>query len=493
MAERFLIAGVNRISSVLFAGVSISQALNVDPDNCSFQTKNFKPNEGDEVIIESDELGRLFGGIIDKVQLTRTINGTSFYKVDIFDYVLQFDRYLVVETYRNVSADFIAKDIVAKYCGGFTINNIRNGAPIIEEIIFDYKRPSECFKELCDYVGWEFYVDYFRDVWFFDPSEVNISAPNIIEDGVKFRNLKHTIDTQGLRNRVYVRGGTMLSDPFTYEVKADGSARIWTLPHKPHEITFNLGNVGIENVHKEEDFAFLMNYQEKYVRASEQTSTPAQGTTLSFTYKYDIDVITMVEDIESQQAIASVQGGDGVYEHVIVDESLVTIDAAEAAGNADLRQHANPRVKGSFETEFVLPHYTWGSLKEMTWGDLTNFTWGDLVKHKRWEPGQLVTIDLPDRGIQGTYLIQRVTITPITPDKWTFRVEYGGRLLGIADFLKALVSAQQKKKLNDTAILHKFSYGQDKSVVTDEITGTSRTPPFKCGDPDAICGFVVCA
>jgi hypothetical protein len=115
-----------------------------------------------------------------------------------------------------------------------------------------------------------------------------------------------------------------------------------------------------------------MSYQEKYVRVSAQTATPASGVLMTFVYKYDIDVITTVEDLNSQAAISAVQGGDGVYEFVISDDSLVTLDAAEAAGNADLRSHANPQVKGSFETEAdvkrMLP--TWNGALSTTWGGL---------------------------------------------------------------------------------------------------------------------------
>ena len=152
-----------------------------------------------------------------------------------------------------------------------------------------------------------------------------------------------------------------------------------------------------------------------------------------------------------------------MYEYSIVDDSLTTIEA-EAAGNADLREHANPRVKGSFETE----------------------TPG-------WAPGQLLQIDLPAQGITNTFVVQKVTITPLSDILWTWKIEYGGRLIGIADFLKAMLSAQQKKKLGDTTTLHKFNYSADTAGVTDELEATPRIPPWKCGDEDAICGFVMCA
>ena len=260
----------------------------------------------------------------------------------------------------------------------------------------------------------------------------------------------------------------MLSDHQEVKWKADGVSRIWTLPWEPHEATFKVSEVpqsiGIENVDEDNgDFDYMLNPEEKYIKCSRFTDTPPEGATLALSAKQPILVITMVEDIASQQAIAAVQGGDGIYEHVIVDDSLTTIQAAEAAGMADLREHANPRVKGSFETEVP-----------------------------GWVPGQIVNINLPDRGVVGEYLVQRVSIFPTWASQsiWTYQIDYGGRLLGIADFLKALVSAQQKKKIGDTTILSKFDRQAESVGISDTVTDTPRNLPYVCGDIDAICGFV---
>jgi hypothetical protein len=471
VSRHLYIAGVDRVGDLEKGSLRIEQALTFQIDTCSFSIKGEQPAEGEEVIVEDDELGRLFAGIIVKVELGRTFPDKSIkvWNVDCDDYTALLDRRLVVEAYENMSASDIFLDIVAKYCPGFTTNGVRSGAPVVESTgaEFEYKRPSECFRWLCDYVGWHWQPDYYKDLHFFSTEKLASPAPMVLRPGGQFRFGKHTIDTQGLRNRVYVRGGTMLSDPQVVRWKADGVARIWALPWPPHEVSLTVGEVpmtvGVENLHDEADFDYMMSFSEKYIRCSSQTSTPAEGTTMSLTARQDIPVITMVEDYVSQAAIAKVQGGDGVYEHVIDDDSLTTIQAAEAAGMADLREHANPRVKGSFETEVP-----------------------------GWSPGQIVAINLPDRGIQGEYLIQRVTITPATSKLWTYRIEYGGRLFGIADFLQALVSAQQKKRIIEpTRNVQKYIYGEDTLELSDELITTPRTLPFVCGDPDAVCGLVV--
>jgi hypothetical protein len=367
------IAGVERWPDLERDTLRIEAALTYAVDTCSFKVTGEQPNEGEEVIIE-DAGTRLFAGIIVKVEMID--RDLKLWSVDCDDYTALLDRRLVVETYENLPAEEIFRDIVAKYCPGFTVNGVMTGAPVIESTgaEFEYKRPSECFRWLCDYVGWHWQPDYYKDLSFFSAEELASPAPMTLVPGGPFRFGKHTIDTQGLRNRVYVRGGTMLSDPQVVQWKADGVARIWTLPWGPHEVSLAVGEapmtVGVENLHDEADFDYMMNFQEKYIRCSSQTTTPIAGATMSLTAKQEIAVISMVEDYASQAAIAKVQGGDGIYEHIIEDDSLSTIQAAEAAGMADLRQNGNPKVNGTFETEYINHYKSWGEIAIMTWGEV---------------------------------------------------------------------------------------------------------------------------
>lgn len=457
------IAGIERVSDLEKDSLTIQQALTNSIDTCSFKVKGHKPAEGEEVII--DDGVRMFAGIIVKVVLSRSFPDKSIqvWDVDCDDYTEQLNRRLVVERYSNLPAHEIFLDIVTKYCPGFTATGVVKGGPVVEWLPLDYVKGSEAFNQLAKYIGWHWDVDYYKDLKFFPNEMLTAPAPMELVPGGFFSGFKHSIDTQNLRNRVYVRGGKMRSDFYTYETKADGVSRIWTLPHKPHDLEFTTSldpdtplSVGIENIHKETDYPYLMNYQEKYVRATDLAPTIPEGATLRFKYKYDIDIITISENIESQQALAAVQGGDGVYEHVVVDESLNSLEAAEAAGLADINENSNPKVKGSFITPIP-----------------------------GWKPGQLVNVNLSDRGITGTFLVQKVVVRPIDMDPftyqpgWIYQVEYGGKLLGIADFLKALVSAQQNKQIGETNIIHKFVYGKETAGVKDEFIFTPRSEPWK--------------
>lgn len=363
MKNRFIIAGVDRTKDILFTQSNrptIERRLRQEAD-CRFVVKsNPRPSEGEEIIIYNQDNAKLFAGIIDEVHDMELGQGIHIlYSCKARDYTYQLNRKLVVETYENQSADVIVRDILTKYAPNFSDTFVESDAPVVEWITFDYKMPSECFQELCDYVGWYWYVDYDKAVHFFNPQELPKPAPMIIQPGGGFRNFRRSIDIVGLRNRVYVRGGSMLSDPQVVQWKADGVARIWTLPWGPHEVSFKVGEVpmtvGVENLHEESEYDYMMSFSEKYIRCSSHTSTPVEGITMELTAKQDIPVITMVEDYHSQAAVKAVQSGDGIYEHVIVDDTLTSIVAAEAAGMADLREHANPRVKGSFETEFSTP------------------------------------------------------------------------------------------------------------------------------------------
>lgn len=466
MATTITIAAADRTADILMSGLTISQVLTSQQDTMSFVVMSgTKPTSGQAVVVTEGST-ILFGGIIDAVKADEQAGGITRWQCTARDYEYAFNAKLVTDIWENKTADFIVKDIIDSYSTGFTKGGVDSGAPVVEHLYCEYERPADVMKKLAEYVGWEWYIDYNKDVQFFDPATRNDVAPIQLTDNTDIRNWKHNIDEVGLANRVYVLGGSMYSDPATFEFIADGVQTVFPLGHKPHNLSMTVNavavTVGIENVDEDDGtHDYFMNYQEKYVKNASATAAIAAGTTVAFTYQYDIPVITMAEDVDSQTAVKAVQGGDGIYEYKIKDDALVTIEAAKASGDAYLREHANARVTGTFSTA-----------------------------QAGWVPGQILTVNSASRGISGIFTIQKVRIAPYGTS-WLYTIDYGGRLYGIEDRLRALISAQQASRSQDTVIINKIKGSEESVSITDSSTTTINSDTYLFDGADALWDFAV--
>src|SRR5690625_2861974 len=129
MSRTIYIAGQNRHRDYQRDTLVINEALTYQMNTCQFQLKGIRPNEGDEVIIEDDKLGRLFAGTVVNVSLNRSLpdRSNNVWNIDCDDYRTIADKRLVVETYEDMAADDIFRDLVDKYCPDFTVNGVQIG------------------------------------------------------------------------------------------------------------------------------------------------------------------------------------------------------------------------------------------------------------------------------------------------------------------------------------------------------------------------------
>src|SRR5699024_8923173 len=113
-----IIANDDRSEDLEYNTLSIDEQLTYQLNSCNFVVRGDKPNEGDEVIIEDSELGRMFAGSIVDVKLNVYSHDRTLitWSVECDDYTSQLDKMLVVETYEEIPADEIFRDIVNKYC-----------------------------------------------------------------------------------------------------------------------------------------------------------------------------------------------------------------------------------------------------------------------------------------------------------------------------------------------------------------------------------------
>jgi len=117
------------------------------------------------------------------------------------------------------------------------------------------------------------------------------------------------------------------------------------------------------------------------------------------------DINVVKQNDASIAYIQGIEGGDGIYEHIIIDETITTVELAEQIVDADLNQYKDIYIIGSF-----------------------------ITNQKDVKAGQLMKVDSIKRNISQNYLVQEVSLEKIT---------IGGAEDGIPDVsYKPAVSAE---------------------------------------------------
>lgn len=407
------INGTDRTTCVTNSTITIKDETGSGASTCNFvmSLRGGAVPEGDQEIIITQDGTRIFAGRILNVSPTKK-GSYSEWTVDCVDYTRDLDRNLVVEGYQNMTDKEIIIDIVDNYCGGtgITYDNVVEGVSI-SSMVFSYMPPSQCFTEICKLTGREWYIDYDKDIHY--QIKTSESAPFNITGTQAYKNLTIKKDNSAIRNRVYVRGGTYLSDEVTIKQVADGEQTVFNLPEKPHELSVLEGmtskTVGIKNIDDFTDYDYLVSYQEKYV---ETDTAPASGTVMTFSFKYDIPVLVAVENKDSIEKY-------GQLEYIIFDKNINTIAQARERASAELTDYAESIIEGSFETE----------------------TSG-------FRAGQSLTVTLSDLDIDESFVVKSVTATSIGGGNFIYKISIvSAEMLGIIGFLVGLLEAD-KNTLN---------------------------------------------
>jgi prophage tail gpP-like protein len=365
----------------------------------------------------------------------------SVLNLTFVDYTRDLNRELVAENYKNMTDRAIIKDIVHRYTIGSEITATdANIAELVTftNINFNYLTVGESLSKICESTGYHWYIDYEKNIHYF-PSSENVSDYRVKADSTWFTNLSISKDNSNIRNRVYVKGGVYLSDEVTIYQVADGEQTTFILPEKPSEITVTEGaavkNCGIKNIDTFTDFDYLMSYQEKYV---ETDVAPAQGTVMTFAFKFYIPVIVIAEDSDSVEEV-------GHFEYMIADTKIASKADARSRASAELTDYGNTMIDGTFEC----------------WE-------GDFYA------GQYVFVHLPAMGITNEeYIVQKVTATSISGAFFKYKVTIASaKKLGIIKFLKRMLANEKNKIESDSDDVVDGLYspaGQD-IIITDSIT-----------------------
>lgn len=440
MPYSIVIAGVDRTTDIISNTLIIEDVVNDQVNTCSFALEDLSgngiPSTDDEIIITLDTSEILFGGILTTVSTSK--NGTITAQINCVDYTAVFDRNLVHKSYENMTDKEIIEDIVATYCAGFgiTTTNVIE-AYTVDQISFNYIQPSQVLRKLAELTGNSWYIDYEKDIHFF-PLTTNAAPFDITDNSVDHDRLTITKDATQLKNRIYVRGGTQLSDSTTYEEKGDGVKTTFILPDKPHTVTVEVNGtpktLGIKNIDTS-GFDWYLNFQEKYLQQDSGGAVLTSSDTLSVMYQYDIPILVAQEDSASIAA-------NGVKEFPIFDKTISTKDAARQRAIAELTDYANDMVSGGFHT----------------------FETG-------FRSGQYININRTDHGVNDDYLIQKVRYTSLGGGKFMYDISIASsKTMGIIRFLIQLLENNRKLiELDDDEVIDELFTLSD-SLLSDSLT-----------------------
>lgn len=435
------IGGVDRTTDIINQSIVVSDILNDQQNTLSFamvdRSSTGIPATDDEVIITLDDSSILFSGYIQKLTLSTQSSGEAIILIDCIDQSWLLDRCLVHKTYESYTDKEIIEDIVTTYCSGsgITTTNVIEGVTI-DQLSFNYIQPSQALRQICDLTGRNWYIDYDKDIHYF-PLATEAAPFNIDSTNNDYSNLKITKDNSQLKNRVYVRGGTRLSDATTYSTKGDGSKTKFVLPDKPHNVTISVNGssktLGIKNVDLT-GYDYYLNFQEKYIEQDSGGSVLSASDTLLVNYQYDIPILVAVEDQDSIEA-------DGVKEFAIFDKQIETTQAARDRASAEITDYAADIIEGSFTT------YTNG-----------------------FKAGQYININLATYDINANYIINGVTARSLGGGLYEYEIQLASaKTMGIIRFLIELLEANKNLiELDDNESIDELFTLTD-SLIADSI------------------------
>jgi len=410
------IEGIDRTSLIQKDGFSIEMNKTSQVDSCDFIYKKYgsltwTPQREEEIVVtDMDTSTVLFGGRLVDIDLSLDVNGVVTYKVKCIDYTHDLNDELLAKTYEGNTIHEIIDDFLPD---GFTSINVDCDI-VIERIQFNYTRKDDVMRDLAELVGYDWYIDYQKDVHFFAkeeieaPFDIDESAGNLIAG-----TLQVSKENSGLKNAIIVKGGEYVGLSRTEAFVADGEQTQFTLANKFSELPTVLVDsvpqvVGVSYLNQIGDtFDCLWSFQEKYIDFGE---TPlVADSVISVTGLPLIPLIIKKNDRNSIRTY-------GIKEFLINDVTLKDPETAKKRAIAELTAYKDGIAEGSFMT------YTDGL-----------------------QAGQTIHITAPSMDVDEDFIINSVQMERFGSNKMLYNVDIvSQKTMGIIEFLQFLLRKPDK-------------------------------------------------
>lgn len=399
MAITIKINSVDKSSLIDWHSVAKNEVLTKQPSTLSlrirsYPSKSFAPAMNDLVQMY-DGASLIFAGNVSEIDTS--IDGLLvYYDVVAKDFIGLADSKVVAKAYSNQTGTQIVQDIFSTIITGFTTTNV-NCPVLLDSITFNYLTIAQAMQRLVLAVGggYDWYVDYAKDVHFFQTGSV--LAPFSLDDvsgNHNYQSLTFKNDLSQLKNKITVRGTSNTSASVTTSKVADGTQLQFQVGYfgmtgftaqkalAASPGVFTSLTVGQDGIDSPASFDCLYNPNQGILIFPSATR-PAVGDVIRWTGTPTFPVISQVQDSASIAAY-------GIFEYVIVDRSISSKQNATNKAQAELLLYKDPIVTGTFRTQKA-----------------------GLVA------GQVIAIACPKMGISGAFKVQRIATSLRTPSAAT--------------------------------------------------------------------------
>ena len=448
------IDGTRITRSIERNSLNVENILTRQVDRCKFVLRKygtkhiFIPKNGNEVKVYNDGT-QIFGGIIVKLVQRVEDYKILLYDIECEDYTRLLDKKLVADTFSNKTITQILESINANYLEDFTLNHAQGINKQIAYIAFNYCSVSNALTQLADLVNYDWYVDYDRDIHFFSKSAKSASIDINDDDGSYLKgSLRIRRDNSQLRNKIYIRGGEYLADTLTSETISDGIQNVYPLPYRYEDlqvsVTGEVWDGGVDGVDAITPFDYLWNKSEKFIRFRGDR-IPNDTSSIRMSGQPYLPVRVVTQDLGSIAETSSVEGGDGVYEFLVVDNSINSKEGARQRATEELNSYKETLSEAQFAT------YKDGL-----------------------QAGQRIRINSPVHGVDEYFIINKVTARMYTSEALRYEVSLvTTKTLGIIEFLQGLLLKETKQiVINENEIID-LVYAKSESLTIAEEFETS--------------------
>jgi len=345
--------------------------------------------KGQTVSVIDDAEVTIWTGFLERVR--RHANGrigasTVWWDCLAVDNWYLADKRVLTKSYVNTLAGDIVEDIVNILLTNegitFTAGSVEDG-PLIKEAVFNWIPASRALKKLADIANFWVYIDKNKLLNF--KARTSVAAPWTATKTDMLRRPELAETAPQYRNTQYVRGARTVTEFTVTDIKhGDGEARAFAVSYRVHTVSlievdrgggFVSETIGVKGLDNGKKWYWSFNSETITQDTSETVLTSTDRVRVTFTGLLDIIVKTLSQDeIELRKAIEGV--GTGIVDWVDQEPELRDKDAAFEWGIGRLQKFGITGRRLSFRT-----------------------------RRSGLEPGQLLTVDLTEYGLNSQAML----------------------------------------------------------------------------------------